>query len=130
MEDHLAKTLAKKEELFLASLKEAGNKAELAALERAEIAAKKEERSREVGHKVSERFEHLAEYMDKREKGWKDRRKEREVAWSKQYGQVKKNVAAMQKEFEEEREKVYERQRRKFEQGEQGLAQKKLFAGT
>lgn len=130
MEEHLAATLAKKEELFLASLREAGNKAELAALERAEIAARKEERSREVGQKVSDRMEHLHEYLEKRQKGWKDNRKERELAWNKQYGRVKKNVVEMQEEFEKKREKVYERQRRVFAQGEEGLAKKKIFAGT
>lgn len=130
MQEHLAETLAKKEELYLASIKEAGNKAEEAALERAEIAMRKLGRSQSIGEKLGERFEHLDEYIAQREKGWKDKRKERALAWSKNLGRVKRNVKDMQKEFEEKREKVYERQKRVFEQGEAGLAQKKLFAGT
>merc|ERR1719353_916826 len=69
------------------------------------------EKSRTIGEKVSTRFENLDTYLKGREK-------------------ERKNVKEMQKDFEERRDRVLERQQNVFEQGEQGLANKKLFAGT
>merc|ERR1719399_1334181 len=101
MEDHMAAINAHKEELEKANVREASNKAELAAKERAKVAAMKMEKSRTIGEKVSTRFENLDTYLKGREKERKDFKKEREVQWEKQYGRVKKNVKEMQKEFEE-----------------------------
>jgi hypothetical protein len=130
MEEHLAQIQANKKRAYEASMREAGNQAELAAKERAALAAKRDGEAQFVAEKLGTRMKHLDEYLAQRDKEWDTMRKERDKAWQAAYGNVKKNVAEIKKDMNKRRKEVYERQEKVFEQGRKGLEMKQMYAGT
>merc|ERR1719399_1823234 len=75
MEEHLKTIQENKRKQFEASLREAGNQAELAAKERAALAAKRDGEAQFVAEKLGTRMKHLDEYLASRDKEWDTMRK-------------------------------------------------------
>merc|ERR1719473_1875127 len=130
MEDHLNVIQANKKRAYEASMREAGNQAELAAKERAALAAKRDGEAQFVAEKLGTRMKHLDEYLAQRDKDWDTMRKDRDKAWKESYGKVKKNVSDIKKDMNRRRQEVYDRQEKVFEQGRKGLELKQQYAGT
>jgi hypothetical protein len=130
MEEHLKTIQENKRKLFEASLREAGNQAELAAKERAALAAKRDGEAQLTAEKLGTRAKHLDEFIAAQEKERKAWAKEREKTFQGKWGNVKKNVAQIKKDMNKRKQEVYARQEKVFEQGRKGLEQKQIFAGT